>query len=638
MTTVLSFPSPISSAVSEVKQYTDEYRTVLACVNRHEDQRRSLTNEDGKSLLSREANLLPLFNLLAIKLEHRKEDGTVYLCSDEWDADSIGMLCSVTASTWPPISKDGATRQPWRRQFTEELRGLNVVLLPKATDESRALMRSIARILHLNAKSVKLIELDENPRAYIVKSTEQFVARVAETPVFIPDEKLPLFDFTDVGNGKRLAYHMKGRLMFCEQWKPDAYLAFDGRVWRQSETDTQARAKDVVRLIQLETDSYSNPDDHDQVRTHYEKSQQASAIKNMIKMARDEVEQVVPNDLDNKPDLFNVQNGTIDLTTGTLREFMGSDCLTKLSPFVFNPEAQCPRWNQFLSEIFSGDEELIAYMQRAVGYCVTGHANERVFFMLYGDGANGKSTFVEVLSEVFGPDYSAGLPTASLYGKIGDDGPGDELARLRGSRLVYASEGNEGKKFDTGKLKRITGNEKISCRFLYGKVFEFQPTFKVFFSTNHKPVITETVDAVWDRVKLIPFLSRFSEDKRDPQLKQKLLAEAPGILRWIIDGAKTWYTEGLGESSAVEVATKEYRHDSDLIGQFITERCEFGPEYQTQSSTLFGEYTRWMLEMGHGQPLSSVKFAKALIEKGHRKETSGVVRWFGIRPIATFPT
>jgi putative DNA primase/helicase len=276
---------------------------------------------------------------------------------------------------------------------------------------------------------------------------------------------------------------------------------------------------------------------------------------------------VAPSEFDARPDLLSFRNGTVELRTGRLRAHAKEDMLTYVLAIEYDPAAQCPRWEQFLTEIFPDNPDLVPYMQRLVGYGVTGYTDEQCFAVLWGKGANGKSVLTDTLSSVFGT-ITKTTPFATFEEKQGGGIPND-IAALRGSRLVMASEGESGKPMSEAVLKRVTGKDMVAARFLRQEFFEFRPTFLLMLATNHKPKFKGQDDGLWRRVKMIPFKRFFAPHERDHALDKKLLAEAQGIAAWAVRGAMQWFSAGLADPSTITAATKEYKETSDALAGFF---------------------------------------------------------------------
>ncbi|MFC1959247.1 phage/plasmid primase, P4 family [Chloroflexota bacterium] len=338
-------------------------------------------------------------------------------------------------------------------------------------------------------------------------------------------------------------------------------------------------------------------------------------------------------EFDRQSHLLGVKNGVVDLTTGQHLEARQDQYISHSTNVPYFPDAQAPRWEQFISEIFGGKADLIAYIQRAIGYSLTGDISEHCFFLCYGIGANGKSTLLNILGEVAG-DYAANTAFNTLeHGR--QSSTGQELVQLRGRRVVLSSETNDGSRLNEARIKAITGGDKITGRYLYARTgISFVPTFKIWLATNHKPTIKGNDEGIWRRVRLIPFLESFTKDNCDRHLEAKLRQELPGILAWAVRGAMAWYRQGLGEPQDVVDATSAYRDESDTFGLFLSENTIQHEIASVQSGTLYTAYQRWTEANGLGT-LSSVKFARAMETRGfEKKRTSAYKIWQGIGLLA----
>ena len=270
--------------------------------------------------------------------------------------------------------------------------------------------------------------------------------------------------------------------------------------------------------------------------------------------------------------------------------------ITKIALVKYDPHAARPNWDQFLIDIFKGDETLINFVQKAVGYSLTGDISEQCLFFCYGTGKNGKTVFLETLKILFG-DYAGKAPSEVLMMQRFQSIPSD-IAKLKGKRLVITSEIEESRRFAESRIKDITGGDTITARRMYGDWFEFKPTHKLWIYGNHKPVIRGNDTGIWRRIKLIPFSVKISEDQQQPMnvLLEYFRKELSGILNWAIQGFIEYQKQGLPEPDAVKAATGEYRNEMDVIGQFIEECCIVGPNEKVSSKELFDKYIEWCEE------------------------------------------
>lgn len=291
--------------------------------------------------------------------------------------------------------------------------------------------------------------------------------------------------------------------------------------------------------------------------------------------------------------LIGTPDGTVDLRTGELRTARQEDFITKLT--AVTPAATShPRWSKFLHETTGGDEELIRFLQRVAGYCLTGDVSEHALFFVYGPGGNGKSVFLNVLTHILG-DYATTSSMDTFQASQSDRHPTD-LAMLAGARLVTASETEEGRMWAESRIKQLTGGDPITARFMRQDFFTYQPHFKLVIVGNHKPALRNVDDAARRRFNIIPFTRK--PDNPDPYLEQKLKDEYPAILQWMIDGCLDWQAEGLGKPQVVADATNEYFEEQDLFGQWMAERCIVNPAVSDTAAKLFADWREFAEHAG----------------------------------------
>jgi putative DNA primase/helicase len=451
---------------------------------------------------------------------------------------------------------------------------------------------------------------------------------IAQKPPLLVTENL-----TDLGNARRfVATNQTDVRAVPSRRRP--WMIWEGVRWTNDETgEVERKAKDTVRQIAHEATMQSDPELAEKVTKHAMRSEGASSIRHMLELAATEPEITTTVDqLDNDPWLLNLENGTLDLRTGKLRAHRRTDLITRLSSIEYDESASCERWKLFLSQAMGGDNELVDFLQRAVGYALTGDTREQCLFFCYGHGANGKSTFLEIIRELAG-EYGQQAEFSTFMARNGE-GPRNDLARMRGARLVTASEAPSNKPFDETVLKRLTGDDTIVARQLYEEFFEFKPQHKIFLAANHKPIVKEQTLAFWRRMRLIPFDVTIPPKQRDKDLLRKLREELPGILAWAVEGCLRWQRDGLHQPRAVKLATKSYRDENDLIGEFIDRHAALDTKAWTSTVELYRVFCEWWTETRGPRtpPIQMVYFGRMLGEREalfHSKR-GGSRGWSGI--------
>jgi putative DNA primase/helicase len=438
------------------------------------------------------------------------------------------------------------------------------------------------------------------------------------------------FKLTDLGNAERLVHHFGQGLRYVPSW---GWMTWDGRRWRRDPEGIHVTrlAQRTVRLIYDEAAAEDDADRRATLAKHAAGSERSARIAGMVALARSlpQVRAEI-SDFDTNPYLITCLGGTVDLRTGQLRPHCATDYITKLAKVEYQSDAVAPTWTAFLKHVMAGNDEMVGFIQRAAGYSLSGSTKERAIFIPWGSGKNGKSTLLDTLAAILG-DYAQQAPANTLMAKRDDTIPND-VARLAGARLVTAIETAEGKRLDEALVKHVTGDRRIAARFLHQEWFEFRPTFKVWLATNHKPVVRGSDNAIWDRIKLIPFTVRIPDEDIDHDLGDKLLDEAPGILNWLIKGCLDWQREGLGVPEAVKEATDEYRTEMDAIGTFITDCCIVGKDKIAIAAALFRAYIEWCEQNNERKP-SQREFGMRLTERGFSRGRRGkpqVWCWHGI--------
>lgn len=438
------------------------------------------------------------------------------------------------------------------------------------------------------------------------------------------------FNLTDMGNAERLVSRYGKILHYCYERK--RWLVWDGKAWEwDAGNKVAALAKLAVRKIYHEAGNEADEKKRKGIASHAAKSESDPRLTGMINLAQSEPNiSIKLTDLDTNQWLFNCLNGAVDLRSGELLPHRKEDLMTVLVPIEYNPNARCDLWMQFMERVTGSNIDLITYLQRAVGYSLTGDTRSQTMFFLYGLGSNGKSTFITLIRKLTG-GYGAKANTSLFMTKDKNSGgPSEDLANLQGKRFVTASEIEDGRRLAVVLIKEMTGGEAIRADRKYEHEIEFQPVHKIWLVGNHKPVITDTTLSIWRRVKLIPFTVTIANEEIDPNLPAKLESELPGILVWAVRGCLEWQRCGLGEPKAVTNATSDYRHEQDILGDFIDDYCLLKTTAAVPKHDLKTAYEEWCNSTG-SQPVSQKTFRARLIERGITEGKSGSTRyWRGV--------
>lgn len=441
------------------------------------------------------------------------------------------------------------------------------------------------------------------------------------------EERAKQYDMTDTGNAHRL--HDKFGKIIRYSYNRKKWFFWDGRVWQLDENgEIKKMADEICEDLKREAFLEQEEDIQEAALKFAKRTAGSNAKEAMIKECQHLGDiPASPDDFDAYTDYLNCQNGIINLRNGELLPhdsnfMMSKACLSEYDISRGKPE----RWLRFLDEVTDGDKDLVEYIQRCVGYSISGSTKEQCAYFLYGLGNNGKSTFLDTISELLG-NYAANAQPDSLmlHSKFGGSNANSDIARLKSARFVTSEEPTEGVRLNEGLLKQLTGGSKVTCRFLYGDEFEYTPEFKIWIATNHKPIVRGTDLGIWRRIKLIPFEVNIPSDKVDKNLKYRLRKEFPQILAWAVEGCIKWQKEGIVDPKRVTDATKEYKQEMDLIASFVEQCIEIDYSVRTpfMASDLFSLYLNWA-RRNNEYEMSSNKFfreaAKSLPDKGRNNK------------------
>lgn len=406
------------------------------------------------------------------------------------------------------------------------------------------------------------------------------------------DNSQRLYSLDDMGNAQR----------FIDLFGEDArynytakkWLCWNGKYWRPDEDGEAERMTDIaVESMKREAEYYETQDEEaaKAFAKHMKSSRSNKSKGNMLREAQHRLP-IMPHELDSHPFAFNTPSGIVSLKNGKILPHERKYFITKIAGTEIADTAGCPVWERFLNDIFGGDADLIRYIQKAVGYSLTGSISEQCMFILLGDGHNGKSTFLEAIRGILG-DYCSNMQAETIMMKSFAGNINSDIARLNKARMVTSSEPNEGVRLNEGLIKQITGGDAVTARKLFENEFEFRPEFKLWLACNHKPIVRGTDTGIWRRLHVIPFNVRIPPEKADKGLEGKLRKEYPAILKWAVEGCILWQTEGLQMPKAVLDMVKEYRREMDVISAFVEEKCEEREGAYEKSSALYAAYCEW---------------------------------------------
>jgi putative DNA primase/helicase len=471
---------------------------------------------------------------------------------------------------------------------------------------------------------------------------------------------------TDLGNARILVRLAGGDIRWCQSMPGEGWMLWDGSKWRPDGVRRVNRLADMVaeewrrRAPPESSDLVLDKAEKDQkemrkiILAHANKCESAAGYRNMLEMLKSRERIAVPSEAwDADPLLVNTPDSTYNLRSGRRYAPRRSDHITRSTATAATLD-DCPVWRAFLLRIMGGPRvgeggeptteacdaayadpanaeavSMVAFLQRAAGYALTGDASEQCMFIAYGTGGNGKGVFLNTLKAILGT-YAQGAGVESFVDRKTGGIPND-LAAMAGARFILCSEPEENAPIAEGLIKTCTGQDTVTARFLNREFFDFIPQFKLWMMTNHKPVIKGTDNGIWRRLRLVPFDVKISDEEKDTELPNKIKAEHPAILRWMIEGLKAWRQGGLRPPAPVVRASDIYRREMDVLADFIEDRCEVNSLESAENTALYASYVEWAKDNGL-RPRSHIAFTRALTGRGFTQDASrkNGRRWKGL--------
>jgi len=578
---------------------------------------------------------------------------TVWYCEGEKDADRLRRLGLIATTN----AKETATLD---RLDVTPLAGRLVIILVDNDDAGRKTAGHVARKIAPVASSVRLLELPGLPEKGDVSdwldaggkpghlwdlaaAAPEYRAPVPDAPDARAIDHQPL---TDQGNAERLIARHGENLRYVHAWQ--TWLIWDGMRWQPDQTGGAMRlAVETIREPTNVASAERSPDMPSARRTalvkHAERSENRQRLQAMLMLAQDlPGVGIVPDQLDRGEWLLNVATGTVDLRTRTLAPHRREDYITRIAEYKGRPlrwvpdlDPDMPLFWAFLNRV-QPDPAVRHFLRRALGYSITGSTRERRLFVCHGVGRNGKTTLLELVRDVIGAGYSQVLPSDILMARKVQPNAGSaspDLASLHGARFVLCAETDHGGRLNEGRVKWLTGDDTIQARRLFEAPFTFTPSHTVWLTTNHRPQVRDGGEALWDRLILIPFDVRITDEEQDKSLPQRMRdEEAEGVLDWLIEGAHHWYRDGLRPPKNVLAATESYREESDWFGEFLDHACEVGDGLQVLSAALHKAYTQWAQDSSE-RLLNPSALGTVLRERGFVADRAAKGRriWTGLK-------
>lgn len=431
---------------------------------------------------------------------------------------------------------------------------------------------------------------------------------------------------TDLGNAERLVRLFGDRIRYVPRLHK--WLFWNGTVWQNEDhASPLSFAIETARAIRVEAATADTRDKGQQLEAWAVESESVRRLSAMTTIVQSMPEIFASEDtLDTHDWLLNTPSGVLDLRTFQRFDPDPRRLITHITPAAYDPSAPAPRWRQFIVEIFDGAVELMQFVRRAAGLSLTGSLAEQVLFLCFGGGANGKSKFLHGLRTALGT--YAGVTAFDTFDADARRGSiNNDLAALRGTRLVTAIETDQERRLAEAKVKMVTGGDPVSCRFLWGEFFSYTPTYKIWLAVNHKPIIRGTDRGIWRRIMFVPFLRTFDGINEDKNLDAVFTEERAGILAWMVEGLRDYLDRGLDPPASVLDATATYKSEMDIVADFIEQNLVVKAGSTTTGRELYSRYTYWAKDFGEKQ-LSHRALSLALEPRGFtRRKSNGQILW-----------
>ena len=634
--------------------YTDEKGKEIYQVVRLKDPKGFYQRHMGPSgdwinnIQGKRRVLFRLQDVLAAKRARR------VICVTEGEKDALNVAALGICATTNAMGAGN-----WRSEYTETLTGADVVILPDNDTEGEKHAQVVMAALRGKTASLRLVKLPDRNGQHVKdvsdwttaggthEELEELIAlapQVEASPEANPanpaDEasspgrpSIPDFRKSDWWNGQVMVSVAGDDIAFCSDRA--VWLHWNGKHWEwdKSMVAVYQQAKRAIQQIYALASMTDDDSKRAALASWALGSESSNRVRSMVFQAQSESYiQRVMTDFDINPDVFNVQNGTIDLKTGELKPHRRGDLLTRCAPTVYTPDQDTGTWAKFIDDITLGRKDLARYLAQCVGYAMTGHTDEDQLFYLYQRGRNGKSSFMEAIYKMAGPVDKGGYGGSLSYSVLmlrprdaANRGHRDEIMSLAGARILIVSECPDGMTLDSALIKNMTGGDTITGSVKFGGTFSYTPQYTPFLYGNYKPKIGEVDEGTWARPRLIPFDAYFEKGRNEIVGLRKALQTTyvNEVLTWAVAGAVDWYQNGLVEPACVTEATAQFRSEQDHVRQFLEERTVSGPTMRVMVSELYQDYSLWCMASNEFAAFGKTQFNERVERLGHQKAKDG---------------